>query len=88
MSLYIFYVVSVSLPITLYLFVFLQHFLRCQISFFNTGDLIAKAHINSLKGVRRNSQVTWGNSNKASIQSGIHPLCKTSHTAKGSNGVS
>lgn len=46
--------------IILYHFVFLQHFLRCHISLFNAGDLIAKAHINSLKGVRRNSQVTWG----------------------------
>lgn len=46
---------------------------RCHINFFNTGDLIVKAHINSLRGVRRNSQVTRGSSHRASIQSGMHP---------------
>lgn len=59
----------ISLPITLYRFLFPQHFLRCRINFFNAGDLIAKAHINSLEGVRKNSRVTQGNSNRAGIQS-------------------
>lgn len=56
-GIHVFVMLSLYL-IILYHFVFLQHFLRCHISLFNAGDLIAKAHINSLKGVRRNSQVT------------------------------
>lgn len=69
MILCVFYVVPISLPITLYCFLFLQHFLRCHINFFNTGGLIAKAHVNNLEGVRRNSRVTRGSSNKVGIQS-------------------
>lgn len=62
--------------ITLYLLIFLQHFLSCQVSFFNTGNLIAEAAIRSRKGVRENSHVTWGNGNKASIQPGAHHCAK------------
>ncbi|XP_036698441.1 zinc finger protein 438 isoform X2 [Balaenoptera musculus] len=58
---------------------------RCHVSFFNTGDVIAKAHINSSEGVRRNPQVTRENSHQASIQAGIHPLCGTSCAASESN---
>lgn len=48
--------VSFSLPST---------FHKVSINFFNTGYLIAKAHVNNLEGARRNSRVTWGNCKKA-----------------------
>lgn len=69
----------ISLPTTLYRFLFPQHFLRCRINFFNTGDLTAKAHVNNLEGVKKNSRVTGGNSNKAGIQSECIRCATQSH---------
>lgn len=82
-----FFMLSLYL-IILYHFVLSQHFLRCHISFFNTGDLIAKAHINSLKGVRRNSQVTWETATKLAFSLEFLHGAKQTVPASGSDGVS